>query len=151
MAIIVRSLEKILELFQKIIDKNCNGLKKLQLISEEFLNFTIAHPKYYKALLTFRNHSIECSETGYIYQESLKKNSEINDLIKKIIESGHADNSISPTADAAKLAQAIWGNLTGFLPGCILAKNQMNKQTDVEPAVVLRYIFELIQNAIKAQ
>lgn len=71
---------------------------------------------------------------------------------KHTVEWNGKDNSDKSVAtDTEKLSQAIWGNLTGFLPGCILSANQMNKQASIKPDVVLRYIFELIQNAIKAQ
>jgi AcrR family transcriptional regulator len=150
MAIIVRSLQTIRSEFELIAQQNIKGLDKLNQIAETFLQFTLDHPKYYRALLTFRNHSIECSETGQIYQSSLKQNKTINDIIKEIIESGKVDGSISEKTNAEKLAQAIWGNLTGFLPGCILSTNQRNKQSAIKPDVVLRYIFELIQNAIKS-
>jgi len=139
----------ILQIFNKVKKANLNGLQKLKLLAEYYLNFIENYPDYYKAILTFRNHSVECAETGEVYLESMKKNAEINNVIIEIIHSGQQDGSISKKAEASKLAQAIWGNLTGFLPGCILAKNKISEQSDFEPDSVLRYIFELIQTAIK--
>lgn len=151
LAILLRSLKLIKKLFLKLSSSPETGLSKLNQVAEFFLKFTQEHPQYYQVLLTFHNHNIECENNNDIYNSCLAKNAEINSLIMQIIISGQNDGSISLTVDAEKLALAIWGRLTGFLPGSILTENKTNKQAEVEPAVVLRYIFELIQNAIKAE
>ncbi len=146
MAIIIRSLDTIFSFFLEIAASSKSGLEKLKNIADGFLQFTQEHPKYYQSLLTFRNHSIDCSETGEIYQTCINKNLQINDLLVKIINSGINDGSISEKTDSTKLSQALWGNLTGFLPGCILSSNGNNTSA---PATILNYIFELIEKAIK--
>ncbi len=151
MAIIVRSLELIRLNFEKILAGSADGLGRLQQLAESFLQFTIDHPAYYNALLSFRKHSIECSATGDIYRAGLEINAQINEQIEKIIAGGIKDGSISPGVEPARLSQAIWGNLTGILPGCILSAGNMNGREKIEPDAVLRYIFELIQNAIKTR
>lgn len=150
MAIIVRSLQMIHQLFADLLPLPLSGMQKLLQIADSFIRFSLEYPSHYHALLAYRHHSIECSDTGQIYQDSLAENEAINSIIQAIIEAGKSDGSISLTTDSEKLTQAIWGNLTGFLPGCLLSANQMNAGAAVPPENVLRYIFELIQNAIKA-
>ena len=149
MSIIVRSLDTIFAFFLEIGKIPLPGLEKLMKIAEGFLQFTKEHPKYYQSLLTFRNHSIDCSETGEIYKSSLQKNFQINNLLMNIIEEGISDGSISKKTDSLKLAQAIWGNLTGFLPGYILSSKGMRTNEDPSSESVLTYIFALIEKAIK--
>ena len=119
--IVSRALALVLAGFENVYEnKKLNGLKMIYDAGMSFRHFYNSHPKYYCALLSYRNHRGGCGEESRFLQNTLAENNRINELLTLMLRKGTEDGSIRDNIDAVKMALTLWGELGGLIPGFIL-------------------------------
>lgn len=119
--IVCRALALVLEGFNGVLaDKKLSGLKMIVEAGMSFQRFYRTYPKYYCALLSYRQHRGGCGQDSKFLQETLEENNRINDLLVSMLRKGMEDGSIRQNIDAVKTALVLWGDMGGLIPGFIL-------------------------------
>ena len=119
--IVCRALALALGGFRDVFaDKKLSGLKMIVEFGMSFQRFYRTHPRYYCALLSYRQHRGGCGQESKFLQETLEENNRINDLLVSILRKGMDDGSIRQDVDAVKTALTLWGDMGGLIPGFIL-------------------------------
>jgi len=119
--IVCRALSLVLENFNNVFaDKKLSGLKMIVEAGMSFQRFYNSHPKYYCALLSYRQHRGGCGQESKFLRNTLEENNRINDLLVAMLRKGMDDGSIRQNLDAKKTALTLWGDMSGLIPGFIL-------------------------------
>jgi len=113
LAITVRGMQIMNDLFQRAIRNGQNGLEKSLKIGEAFHKFAREYPDYFNALSYYelKEHESdsemihECACTG---QESL-------DILIEVLQEGIRDGSVKPDLDPKRVAVIMWGMASGVI------------------------------------
>jgi len=147
-AIILRSLNLFKEMLLDQANISRRGMDKLKSFIKVFTKFTREYPNHYRSLLNFRYHLIDCHKEGDLYLESIRSNTNINEILIGIIREGIKDGSIRRDIDPVKISYSLWGNNTGILTGFILEQDTKLTQQEPDPAETIQYLFQLICNSL---
>ena len=138
--IVGRSLQLLIKYMGKSLELDALGLDKIANMGKAFLLFKQENPQYYCALQGYRQHCTSCGENSKFLNVTLKENKHINEMFIKIIKEGIKDASINKTIEPSKVANSLWGEFSGLLPGFDL---------NVNSAESYNYTLKLIINGLR--
>ena len=150
LSIAVRGLMLFRELIEETANKGAKSIDKLSELLQVCLNFQKKHQNYTIALIRFRDFIEQCHENSEMLNLAHSENDQIISMITTIIRNGINEKSINADTDADKLAMALWGQMSGFLPKQAFESSQNNHSTEEEASTVehVDYLYRLIIRGI---
>ncbi len=150
LSIAVRGLMLFRELIEETANKGAKSIDKLSELLQVCLNFQKKHPNYTKALIRFRDFIEQCRENSEMLNLAHSENDQIISMIMRIIRNGINEKSLNADTDADKLAMALWGQMSGFLPKQAFEHSQNNHSSEEEASTVehVDYLYRLIIRGI---
>jgi AcrR family transcriptional regulator len=122
--IVVRSLRLLLQDFEAVFNREgCTGLEKVILFGKALQRFAQKQPKYYCALLSYRQHCEGCRPESRFKGMALAENGRIRKMLESALLSGQEDGSVRKSILPESASAALWGEFGGLLPGFILNSN----------------------------
>lgn len=151
LSIAVRGLTFLREVVERTANKDAKSIDKLSELLGVCLDFQKKHPNYTKALIRFRDFIEQYHEDSEMLDLARSENDQIISMITEIIRCGVDEKSINSEIDADKLAMALWGQMSGFLPNQAFERSQNNLSYDEEAASTTEhvdYLYRLIIRGI---
>lgn len=116
LSIAVRGLILLREAIENVAAGPVNSIEKLKQLLRVCRQYQKEHPNYTRALIRFRDFIEQCHEDSEMLNHARQENDIIVGTISNIIRNGIQENSIDKDIDVDKLAMALWGQMSGFLP-----------------------------------
>jgi AcrR family transcriptional regulator len=137
-AIISRAYQILNNLTYDALEKRhpTNGLEKVLVIGQTYLDFTKAYPNYFRAMADYENRDEDLTTQDEYKKANYLEGNKSADLLIQSIREGIADGSISKDLDPVSTAFILYGNIIGFV-NIILKKERYIAHTYQKDASVL--------------
>lgn len=149
LSIAVRGLILLREAIENVAKKSMKSIDKLHELFQVCLRYQKKYPDYTKALIRFRDFIEQCHEASEMLTQARTENDAISAMIGTIIRDGITEKSINADIDADKLALALWGQMSGFLPNQAFERNQSDISDDEQSGISSDYVDYLYQLLIR--
>ncbi len=127
LSISVRGLGLLRAAIENVANQSVNSIEKLKSLLAVCLQYQKQYPDYTKALIRFRDFIEDCHENSEMMGQARQDNEVIVGIIKTIIRTGISEKSLKSDINADKLAMALWGQMSGFLPSQAFERQQSEK------------------------
>jgi AcrR family transcriptional regulator len=116
-AIISRAYQILNRLLEEAFAKTHpgNGLEKILLIGQTYLDFTRAYPNYFQAMADYQNRDEDLSSQDEYKKANYRDGNISADLLIQSIREGVDDGSIFKELDPVGTAFILYGNIIGFV------------------------------------
>jgi len=151
LSIAVRGLILLREAIEKVAKQSTKSIEKLQELLQVCLQYQKEYPDYTKALIRFRDFIEQCHENNEMLSLAQVENDAIVAMIDTIIRDGITEKSIIANIDASKLAIALWGQMSGFLPNQAFGRTQTVKSNHESSEISsdhVDYLYQLLIQGI---
>ena len=151
LTIAVRGLNLLKQMIEKTARQSKKNIEKLREILATCLQYQKKYPKYARALVHFRDYIEQCRENSEMLEQAWAENDAIVTIIRGIIQNGILDKTINADIDADKLALALWGQMSGFLPNLAFERTKhpnIDKKLPESSAEHTDYLYNLIIQGI---
>ena len=149
-SIVLRGLKIVHSMFEEVFNKDVRAIDKIGMLGDTYLYFHDRYKDYSEVLINYRNRREMCDDSSKSLRETIEENEKINNVLIKIIESGIEDGSIRKDVAPIRTSYAIWGALSGLLPSLMLSDNKIEQFLKFQNRETLKYIFGLLQDALRA-
>lgn len=115
-AIISRAYQILNSLFAEAFQKKspANGLEKVLLMGETYLDFIRSHPKHFEAMAYYYNRDEDLASTDEYKIANYREGNRGSDLLIECIREGMNDGSIFKELDPVSTAFVLYGNINGI-------------------------------------
>ena len=149
LAINVRGLLILKDLFEKAYQRGTSGLDKTRKIGEAYLLFSKEYPNYYSAM-----HYYECTEINFSISESSAQQCEetgqqVLGVVARAIQTGVDDGSIRNDLDPMYTATVLWAHSTGMISIMSLRGEHLREQHNLNVEEVIKLSFDMMQKSMK--
>jgi len=140
LSIAVRGLILLREAIESVAKRSIKNIDKLQELLQVCHRYQKTYPDYTKALIRFRDFIEQCQEADDMLNQARTENDAIVGMIRDIIQNGVTGKSINTDIDVDKLAIALWGQMSGFLPNQVFKRNQSDESDDEQSGTSSDYV-----------
>ncbi len=148
MEIVKRGNKILMNLFDKAIKKEKNGLNKVKAIGEAFIKFCHQYSDYNKAYM--RDFPKIKKYRDEINHSDIDDFKDGNHVFIDVIKEGIKDGSIKSNIDPVKASLLLWGQTLGVLQLIQQKGDLLIEECKTTPEDLLAYFFEYTGNALKA-
>ncbi len=107
--------KNIAQVAKEVSKKRCDGLQKLIIFKERFLEEFSKKEDFRKIFQTFKYHRSQCQAIEEEIDLNRNYNQEINLEIVSFLEEGKRDGSVRQDVEVEVLAKALWGEEESFI------------------------------------
>lgn len=150
MAIVLKAMKLLREMFDDVAATNENGLCKVRKIGEAYIHFNKEYPNYYNALLYFSSVKIDEEALEGSELKAFIENKDVMDVFVTIIEEGIKDGSLRQDLEPNKTALLLWGQTSGMLQLFTLKGHAISAHFNVDPDEMIKYYLEFTYHSLKA-
>jgi AcrR family transcriptional regulator len=101
--------------FEKAMEEEETGVRKLRAIGETYLEFSQEQPDYYRALMHFKVGQPEHAEKEIHDRHCGRCGEELLGIVARAVEAGIADGSLRPDLDPRKTSLLLWAQTEGVI------------------------------------
>ena len=132
LAICMRSLEIMSEIFEKAVKKNMNGLEKLIAIGKAYYKFHREYPDYHNALMYWESNAFDLEKQDSLAWDCDKKGHKGLHILIDAIKEGIADQTMRPDINPEETAMLLWGFSQGIIQLISLKGKHLSKEHDID-------------------
>jgi len=151
LAIVLKAMKLLREMFEKAVEKESNGLCKVRAIGETYIKFNKEYPNYYKSLMFFSH--LEIDENSFVGAElkAFVENKDVMEIFITVLKEGIEDGTIRNDIDPAKTAILLWGETSGVLQLFTLKGYALSSHFKIDPEDMVNYFLEFTYHSLKAE
>jgi len=143
LAIHLRGLKILGELFEKAFHAVKTGIEKIYGIGEAYYQFSIKYADYFNALIYYESHETNRNETESIAAECYVQGQNTLSYVIQAIQTGIQDGTIRPDIDPIKTAVILWGQNSGLIQLLSLHGKQVLSHMGISEDDIFQYSFKL--------
>lgn len=150
LAIILRGLAVLEQMFEEASGSHTAGRDKIEAIGRAFFSFCIRYPNYFQAMLYFESIEEPAAgdrDTGY-EAECRAQSLHTLDLCAQAVRAGIEDGTLRRDLDPMKTAMTLYGMSVGLLQIVCMKKNMLEEQYKIDPSELTEYFFEFVRHAL---
>lgn len=132
LAICMRSLEIMSDLFEKAVKKNMNGLEKLIAIGQAYYKFHREYPDYHNALIYWESNAFDLEKQDSLAWDCDKKGHKGLYILINAIKEGITDHTIRPDINPEETAMLLWGFSLGIIQLISLKGHHLSKEHGID-------------------
>jgi AcrR family transcriptional regulator len=140
-AITLRGLQILTDLSRKAAGNGKNGLEKVYLIGQAFLEFSKNYPLYFNALSYYEIKDNDFSNAESVVSQCDSEGYEALDTLIQAIRTGIRDGSIKPDIDPIKTAIILWGQSSGVIQLVALKGEHLEKRHGMDMSTIIEDAF----------
>ncbi len=154
LAIILRGMKLMGEIFEARLKKSLTGLETVRELGRGYMEFYFKYPEYMNAMMYYENMEILLeNEKGYadcddFYTKTTGETFKSLDILVESIERGIKDGSVSKELDPVKTAIILWGEITGMLMVASMKKSILEKKFNVTAEEILEEYLKYTARAL---
>lgn len=148
LAIHLRGLKILGEMFEKAFRTSKTGLEKVAAIGEAYYQFSIKYTNYFNALIYYESHEINFDETDSIAAECYVQGQQTLNFVIQAINAGIQDGTIRPDIDPVKTAIILWGQNSGLIQLISLRGNHLLAGLGITAEDTIHYSFKLYKTLL---
>ena len=145
LAINIRGLTILENLFKKAIKKAKTGLEKVRAIGRAYFQFSREYSEYFKALMYFDSKEMNFAHNDMIDKDWVHKELDPLDILIDAIREGHEDGSINRKLDPEKTAVILWGQSSGIIQLVLTKGDHLQESHGINKEELIKYYFEIIK------
>jgi len=149
LAIHLRGLALLVNLFKKAVKPNMNGLQQTLAIGRAFFRYYQDYPDYFDALSYYEFNDIKDQEEGSIAHECMHAGHESLGILVEALETGIQDGSIRPDIDPFSTAIILWGQTSGVINLLSLKGQHFEHEHKIDMKPMMEYAFSLAKKSIQ--
>ena len=150
LAILVRGMEILKDMFEAAVAENELGVDKVGAIGRAYFQFGASHTDYFNAMLYFDSSEPPVEEEGYA-NVCDELSTRLFEIVAGAVQSGIEDGSIRSDADPVRTALTLYATSTGMLQITVLKGNKIREEFDVDPATVVENYFDLVDQSLRVK
>lgn len=149
-AIIFRAYKTLNIMINRELDNkaNLNGLIKLKLLGETFIQFMSCHPNYFETIILYNSSKSELSEDDEFKKASDSEGEKSLTYLVDLINEGIKDNSIRNDIHIQKTAFVLYANVIG-ISNLILNKEGYLLEHKIPAKELVQEVFNFVERSIK--
>lgn len=144
LAINLRGLAILDEMFEKAVSKYKKGIEKIRAIGGAYYRFYKEYPDYFNAFLYYESHEMNLKDKDSVAIECDTTGHEALDVVVEALRTGIADGTVRPGIDAFKTAIILWGCLTGIIQIFSMKGDHLREEHGLKEDEIVEYSFVLI-------
>ena len=152
LAIILRGLAILEDMFEQASASCERGLDKTEAIGRAFFGFCNTHPNYFQAMLYFESSGEPAEgqvEAGYA-TECQAQSVRILELCGEAVQVGIDDGTLRSDLDPVMTAMTLYGMSVGLFQIVCMKKNMLEEEHQLDPEELIEYFFEFVMHSLKA-
>ena len=149
LAINLRGLKILTNLFEEALTRHKTGIEKIEAIGQAYLQFYREYPDYFNALLYFESQEMAPEAQQSTACECHDYGEMALGLVAKALQSGIDDGTIRPDIDPIKTATVLWGQTSGLIQLIALKGDHLQRHHGINIDEIIMSAFELIRYALK--
>lgn len=149
LAINLRGLAILDEMFEKAVLKYEKGIEKIRAIGRAYYRFYKEYPDYFNAFLYYESHEMNLKDKDSVAIECDTTGHKALDVVVEALKTGIADGTVRPDLDAFKTAIILWGCLTGVIQIFSMKGDHLREEHGLKEEEIVEYSFVLIGHALE--
>jgi TetR/AcrR family transcriptional regulator len=149
LAINLRGLTILDEMFEKAVSKYEKGIEKIRAIGRSYYRFYKEYPDYFNAFLYYESHEMNWEDKDSVAIACDTTGHKAMDVVVEALRTGIADGTIRPDIDAFNTAVILWGYLTGIIQIFSLKGDHLREEHGLKEDEIVEYSFEFIGHALE--
>lgn len=150
LAIHLRGLKILGELFENAFNTAVMGLEKISAIGTAYYQFSIQYADYFNALVYYESHDIKLDEANSIAAECHAQGQKTLSYVIEAIKFGIQDGTIRSDIDPIKTAIILWGQNSGLIQLLSLHGKQVLSHLGTNEEETFQYSFKLYKMLLSA-
>ncbi len=151
-AIIARAYQILNRQYEQAFNTNspANGLEKVILMGQVYIDFLYQYPKYFEAMIYYENRDEDLSSRDEFKLANYREGNVSADRLIACIKAGIADGSICEELDPVSTAFTLYANIIGI--GNIIQKKEKYIQQTYSRSTteLIETMFKLVTAALKS-
>lgn len=144
LALHLRGLAIMDQMFMKASDKHEKGLDKVMAIGEAYYQFYRDYPDYFNVLMYYEGKEIPANNGDSVAMKCMHMGHRSLDLVIKALEVGVKDGSIRADLDPEKTATILWGQATGVIQLLVTKGEHLCHDHNIDIDNLVEYSFHLM-------
>ncbi|UCH85159.1 MAG: TetR/AcrR family transcriptional regulator [Candidatus Latescibacterota bacterium] len=152
LAIILRGIAILQEMFEKAVASHDTGLAKIEAVGRSFFSFCNTHPDYFQAMLYFESSGEPAGEeatAGYAV-ECQAQSVRTLEICAQAVQKGIDDGTLRSDLDPTKTAMTLYGMSVGLLQIVCMKRSMLEDEHKVDPDELIEYFFEFVMHSLIA-
>lgn len=149
LAITVRGLLILRNMFEKALQDGENGLIKIRKIGQAYLSFSQKYPNYYNAMHYYETNEFEFNVIESSANKCEQAGQQVLGLVAKAIEIGIEDGSIKKELDPFYTATVLWAHSTGMINIMSIRGEHLKNVHGLDIEKVIDLSFEMLTCSLK--
>lgn len=149
LAINIRGVEILNEIFLKAFDSVETGLQKTYALGRAFLEFANGYPDYYNALSYYEFYELELDSDSQTTQMCAKSGHAVLEKVIDALRLGIEDGSVKPDIDPVLTANILWAQSSGMIQFATEKKHHLEQDHGISVDDFIDYYFKMIGCSIE--
>ncbi len=143
LAIHLRGLKILGEMFEEAFQKAKTGIEKISAIGAAYYQFSVHYPNYFNALIYYESHEINPGEADSVVADCHVEGQKTLGFVIQAIQVGIQDGTIRSDIDPVKTAIILWGQNSGLIQLLSLHGKQILADLKISEEDTFEYSFKL--------
>ncbi len=144
LAINIRGLHILEDIFKNSVKEVETGLDKVRAIGRAYYRFSQEYSDYFNALMYFDSAEMTQSHDNINETEWIHKELDPLDILIDAIRQGHNDGSIQKKYDPVKTSVILWGQSTGIIQLLLAKGEHLQEEHGIDMKELIEYYFDTI-------
>lgn len=149
LAISMRGLEILKELFSDSVAQASTGLDKIYAIGLAYLQFAREYPNYYNALMYYEYFETDFPEDHAGSQLCATEGHRVLDLVVEALHVGIEDGTVKSDIDPVLTANVLWAQTSGIIQFATDKRKHLEKKHGIIVQEFIDTYFEMIGNVLR--
>jgi AcrR family transcriptional regulator len=149
LAIHLRGLSILLNMFEDAAHADGTGLDKVRAIGMAYYDYYKKFPNYFNALIYYESRDIEAQDQDSIAHQCEIVGKGVIDVLVKCLQAGIEDGSIRNEIDPLKTAITLWGQSLGLIQLISVKGDLLSDQFQLNPDELMQYAYDIMNKSLK--
>lgn len=149
LAITVRGLVILREMFEKAFQDGKNGLEKTRFIGEAYLSFSQKYPNYYSAMHYYETNEFDFDVIESSANKCEQAGQQVLGVVAKAVEAGIKDGSVNEKLDPMYTATVLWAHSTGLINIMSIRGEHLKEIHGLDISKVIELSFDMMTCSLK--
>jgi len=149
LAITLRGIQIMTEMFQKAAQNPASGLEKAFAIGAAFFTFAKKYPNYFDAISHFELDELQFDDGCVLACECSEEGQGALDILIGALKQGVEDGSIREDIDPGRMATIMWGMSSGIIQLAALKGKHLEQEHGFNMKGIVEESFEVFRCALE--
>jgi AcrR family transcriptional regulator len=149
LAITVRGMKILEQLFKEALKSSENGLCKTRKMGETYFDFAHKYPNYFNAMVYFESSGIKIDEETTSAKTCEEQGKRTLQPVAEAVQEGIKDQSIRADLDPLQVATVLWAHCTGVITVISQRGKHIEENHGVNVSDLIDLSFEMIGRSLK--